>query len=300
MTVREDMHKFDPTLVPGEPYFILVARDPQFAPLIRRWIQHRQDLLECGELPDTDKEWQQLDAAKLIASEGIDWRLKNASGTWRQTGSSLVTSSMSNVFRSDSHMTTNTSSLRPPQLIMPTIRVITAISKAATATGCDMATLLAFAHIESSFNPDAKSSSALGLYQFTNSTWNEVVTLYGKKYGVTPDQIFDPYSNAVMAACNISRYEKALATSGFFPSAGNAYVLHFLGISGGLRLITEASTTPDVSAHLSFPIASHNNPDVFKERTVKELFEYLDSKTMNLYNAYSVKYAELIKQSKVA
>ena len=48
-----------------------------------------------------------------------------------------------------------------------------AISRAAQATGVDFGYLLAQARLESGLNPNARArtSSATGLYQFTNSTW---------------------------------------------------------------------------------------------------------------------------------
>lgn len=47
--------------------------------------------------------------------------------------------------------------------------------------GVDPQAMITFAGIESSFNPGTgnSSTSAQGLYQFTDGTWAEVLTKYG-------------------------------------------------------------------------------------------------------------------------
>ena len=60
-----------------------------------------------------------------------------------------------------------------------------AISRAAQATGVDFGYLLAQARLESGLNPNARArtSSATGLYQFTNSTWLRTLDKHGADHG---------------------------------------------------------------------------------------------------------------------
>ena len=60
------------------------------------------------------------------------------------------------------------------------------IARAAQRTGEDFNFLLAQARIESSLNPQAKAptSSAAGLFQFTNATWLSTLERHGAKHGL--------------------------------------------------------------------------------------------------------------------
>jgi hypothetical protein len=60
------------------------------------------------------------------------------------------------------------------------------IARAAQATGVDFDYLLAQAKLESSLNPAARAptSSAAGLYQFTNGTWLQTLKRHGASHGM--------------------------------------------------------------------------------------------------------------------
>ena len=61
-----------------------------------------------------------------------------------------------------------------------------AIRQAASETGTDFDYLWRTAKRESGLNPNARAStsSATGLFQFTNQTWLSMVERYGDKYGL--------------------------------------------------------------------------------------------------------------------
>lgn len=86
--------------------------------------------------------------------------------------------------------------------------VLAAIRRASEVSGVDFGFMMAMAAKESTFNPNAIPinkktgkvlSSAKGLYQIIDKTWENLYATYGAKYGIKKDR-FDPYANALMAA----------------------------------------------------------------------------------------------------
>jgi hypothetical protein len=66
--------------LPDEPRFTLLARDPDFARLVREWAKRRIDDVNCGERPLADL--AQVEEAHDIADAGEEWRRENP-GKWR-------------------------------------------------------------------------------------------------------------------------------------------------------------------------------------------------------------------------
>ncbi|MBV8652476.1 MAG: transglycosylase SLT domain-containing protein, partial [Alphaproteobacteria bacterium] len=64
--------------------------------------------------------------------------------------------------------------------------VVQGIRQASRESHVDFGYLMAEAQQESGFQPDAKAatSSATGLYQFTDATWLDMVRLHGAQHGV--------------------------------------------------------------------------------------------------------------------
>lgn len=351
----------------GEPYFILLARDPQFAELIEAWVARREAGIRCGSVPASDIE--QVTSAKVLLAEGAAWRLKN-NGAWRrppvdaelQKGSipettlnipmpsgavlppikpTLVSAPVllcSNYLRKDGQPAPSTcalcgigpcrfpdqrTGLYPPFSVgdpisaaykgpmadavvtmgklrtLPPIptAVFHAIRQASSTVGVDLATMLAFAQIESSFNPNAsaKAGTAAGLYQFTHATWSEMVNSCGSKYKVTESMVYDPSANALMAAERLKMYADYLRLHNILVDAGKMYCLHFLGMLGGVKLInaaagTTTTTSPAILAQSIFPVAAAANPDIFgnkKPLSVTEVYNELYSKAQDLTDAYT-------------
>lgn len=165
-----------------------------------------------------------------------------------------------------------------------------AISVAADKTGVPVATLLAFGDIESGFNPSAqaKSSSAGGLFQFTNDTWNGMVRQYGNAYNVSPDQKYDANANAIMGAQFIKNNSEVLQKNGIAnPTPGQLYAMHFMGQSGGLSLIKAAQTDPNADATQMFPGAAGANPTIFNGKTVGQVYNSISNTANSKANAYA-------------
>lgn len=183
-----------------------------------------------------------------------------------------------------------------------------AIARAAQATGVDFNYLLAQAKIESSLNPSAKAptSSAAGLYQFTNGTWLQTLDRHGAEHGlgwagdaISGGRITDPAMRAqIMAlrydadASSLMAGELAadnraeLATAlGREPDAAELYLGHFLGIGGATTFLTTLAANPNASAAALMPQAAAANRGIFYgpggARSVAGVMEHIRGRVGN-------------------
>ena len=171
--------------------------------------------------------------------------------------------------------------------------VYNAIMHACTKTGADPATMLAFADMESSFQPGigAKTSSATGLYQFTAPTWQAMVNKYGSQYNVGYSQINDAASNALMGGQFLNDNAAILKRQGVTnPTPGQLYIMHFLGSSGGPMLISAAQNNPNADASSLFPAAARANASIFRGRTASQVVANLSATADAKAKAYSGQY----------
>jgi hypothetical protein len=174
----------------------------------------------------------------------------------------------------------------------PRERVADHIRAAAETTGVPFQFLLAQANQESRLDPDARNrrSSAMGLFQFTRSTWLEMVKKHGAAHGLDRhadairwenggwtvkdkalkreilDLRRDPAVSALMAGEYAKDNEKVLqARLGRSVSAHDLYLAHFLGAGGAARVIEGAEDHPQHAAARALPEAASANPEVFHE-----------------------------------
>jgi hypothetical protein len=153
--------------------------------------------------------------------------------------------------------------------------------------------MLAIADQESSFQPgvSAKTSSASGLYQFTGGTWDAMVTKYGSKYNVSPDQRNDASANAMMGGQFIQDNSAILKSKGISnPTPGQLYCMHFMGSGGGPKLIQAAQTQPEADASSMFPEAARANSSIFSGKTVGQVYQSLTSRMDSKAQAYASQY----------
>ena len=139
--------------------------------------------------------------------------------------------------------------------------VVAAIQNAAQKTGVDFGYLLTKAQTESNFNSNAtsSSSSATGLYQFTDKTWLQMVKEYGSGCGLgqyagainsdcevsnaaTRRQILslrkDPTISAYMAAQYAKQNQQQLeANTDVKIGKTELYMAHFLGAGGASKFL---------------------------------------------------------------
>jgi len=176
-------------------------------------------------------------------------------------------------------------------LKMPDKTVGQVLMNAARTVGIDPGILFATAQAESNFNPDAKAktSSAGGLFQFINSTWEGMVRKYGKQYGVTMQDKMNPRANAIMGALFERDNQRYLASHGVPPNAGNTYMAHFMGAGSAVKFITAMYEDPNADAAKEFPDqASANKPIFFdhgKPRTMRQVYELMTTNNSKVSTA---------------
>lgn len=187
---------------------------------------------------------------------------------------------------------------------------IRAIRTAAARTGVDFAFMLAQAAMESGFDPRAQAptSSARGLYQFTDATWLAMVRDHGASVGLSAyaDQIAtaedgravvadaatrdrllalrdDARLSAELAARlakdNRAAMEASLGAGGV--GATELYLAHFLGAGQASRFVAALRATPGAAAADLFPIEAGANRGVFydpsgRARSVVEVYDRFD------------------------
>jgi hypothetical protein len=136
---------------------------------------------------------------------------------------------------------------------------------------------------ESSGNPNAQSptSSASGLYQFTDDTWNSVVDKFGKNYGITRAMKNDPQAQATMMNYLLQDNARILQNKGIQPTDENLYFAHFMGAPAASKAISKLGT--GVSAARLFPAAAKANQTIFFDksgnpRTIEQVYDIVTSK----------------------
>lgn len=172
--------------------------------------------------------------------------------------------------------------------------IVEHVVQAARTTGSDPALLMAIADKESSFAPKAKAStsSASGLFQFIDSTWFKAVRMFGRSYGqeaaaeaiggdyrVAPQKRSeilamrnDPYLSAVFAAEMLKHDGERIAERIGRPlTAGEIYLIHFLGPDDAARFMAKVEEAPDSPAAKLLPRPARANKPIFFARQGKKM-----------------------------
>ena len=166
--------------------------------------------------------------------------------------------------------------------------LVDTISRAAQLTGMDATYMLALADKESSFSfrVKAKTSTAVGLYQFLEGTWLEVLNEHAAKhgYGAAADAITVVAGKPVVtdpAKCEMVKKSRDRLTRERDRALtdGELYLTHLLGSAGASRLLKLVAEKPQESAPKAFQAAAKANKNLFyvaeqkqrKEATVAEV-----------------------------
>lgn len=168
----------------------------------------------------------------------------------------------------------------------------TAIEEAAKQTGADGGMMKAFAQIESGMNPNAKAgtSSASGLFQFTNATWKEQIGKHGSKYGLDPNASpNDPMASSLMAGEYLKTNMNGLKKVKDNPDIVDLYLSHFLGLGGAKKFL---SADPSAIGADVLPDAARSNRNIFydgnRPRTLAEIRQVISNKVSGAASKYGV------------
>lgn len=185
-----------------------------------------------------------------------------------------------------------------------------ALTSAGNRSGVDFGYLLQTAIRESSLNPQARAgtSSAVGLFQFLEGTWLQVMKQDGPRLGYQAyaDQIEvsggdyvvrdparraqilklreDPQIAADLAAAFTRSNGEYLKTAfGRMPSPGELYIAHFLGAQGAEKMFRAGLQNPDQVAVNLFPRQAQANKAIFYDqngsaRTIRQVYQVLTAK----------------------
>ncbi len=197
---------------------------------------------------------------------------------------------------------------------------LTGLQNASEKSGVSFQYLLAKAAQESSLQTDAKAStsSATGLFQFTRSTWLDMMKKYGALYGYADlaDKIVigengkanvtDPVAekrllalrgNAEASGLMAAEYARDNATSlqgalGREVDAPDLYLAHFLGASGASDLLAAAESKPSSSAAALLPAAAKANTSIFygpegRARSAGEVVELIRGRFSDKMDRYA-------------
>ena len=192
--------------------------------------------------------------------------------------------------------------------------ILQAIKSASDKTGVDFTYLLKKACQESSLDPTAKAttSSARGLYQFTQQTWLRMVKSQGANYGLSDAASHitidsngtahvdskawktailnlrnDPTVSSEMAAELDKQNMTALKSEvGGKVGGTELYLAHFLGASGACDFLNTMKDAPNTAAAEVLPTAASANSSVFYKadgtpRTLSEIYHNFAQKFSN-------------------
>jgi hypothetical protein len=192
-----------------------------------------------------------------------------------------------------------------------------AIRQASKVVGVDFGYMMELASAESGFAQGVKAttSSATGMFQFTDDSWLTMMYLDGAKYGYKDiadhidvkrdrnnniisakiddpliakyalDLRKDPRLNALMGA-EFAKENKAILESAMPRQQVNRtdqYLAHFLGPGQAVDFLTQMRKHPDTAADGLFPAAAGANHNVFYNddgtaRSLKDVYSFFQKK----------------------
>jgi hypothetical protein len=168
--------------------------------------------------------------------------------------------------------------------------VLGIISEAAKLVGADSGDLKIIAQIESNLNPKAKAktSSAAGLFQFTNAGFKDAINRFGAKRGITSSDRNNPEKNAILAAeVTESNREELRKTLGREPETRELYLAHFAGLSGAKKALRAFDANPNAPVSAGFSAKAIKANRGLLKGTLQDVMERLETKISKAKKAVS-------------
>ena len=164
----------------------------------------------------------------------------------------------------------------------------------------DYGILYSIAGAESTFKTDAQAgtSSATGLFQFTESTWNYLTKKSYPELGYKPSDRKDATKSATVASRYIKTIQEVLTKAlGAAPSLGQIYLGYFMGPTGARSFLKALKENASQFGAKLFPNQAKANKNLFykdgKPLTLQETLDKLEGKV-------SVYYAQASKSTVLA
>lgn len=212
----------------------------------------------------------------------------NPSGEFGDTSGGTIKSSDGSITSGD--ITPDNSPVQSIAGFKVSDKVNGCIYAASQRTGVPYTTLMAVCAQESAFKPraGATTSSAKGLFQFTNGTWKQTYDRYGPngtrvKNASVRNDVFDSCSNALLGAYYCKENMAELSRAGLPTGPNEIYAMHFLGPGGGKKFLRAVKSNPNSPASSSVASSQISaNRQVFyaggRMRTNKEVYNWMNSK----------------------
>jgi len=193
--------------------------------------------------------------------------------------------------------------------------VLAAMQLSHLRTGVDFSYLAELAAVESRFDPATRSASstAAGLYQFTEDTWLQVLRAHGDKYGLSDyvqqieyvpngagggrlavnheqwrQDVLDLRYSARISALMAAEFagdnrRKLVSALGREVTSTDLYFAHFLGVADAVAFLSLLQVMPDETAGKLFPTAAAANGAIFyppdeAPRTVADVYALFERK----------------------
>ena len=157
--------------------------------------------------------------------------------------------------------------------IMKNQSALQAVAEGARIVGIDPYIPLSITKAESAFGSLTSNSmsSARGILQITQSTWNSLYPRFNKKYGIPKNDRSDPLSAAIFSSAYIKDilYD-AVKSVKSDPDLTDIYMTYVFGASGGKRLISACVSNPNqYGADIMRSAQVKANPNLFYKNGTK-------------------------------
>ena len=128
-------------------------------------------------------------------------------------------------------------------------------------------------------NIGSETSSAYGVYQFTEGTWAELIKKH-PKLGLSEQDRYNPLAQEFAIRAFTEDNAAILKKMGYAATNANLYMMHFLGEGGGPRFLRAVKNHANEDARSFVSAEAVNaNPGIFKPgRTVEEVYALFGKK----------------------